>query len=166
MTSQGGTKKEDSQKGPRGKEFDEARQGPRKEREVPRKGREGLGGEEGIPGGGRERTAKCTLVRDLLRPCDRPDLVDRPDVGAEPAMDAEHLPVDEGAEREVIKHLAAGLPDRSVAVLLLALVVEAVHLRRTVVVGIRRKGRQCISLWRRSVVRREATAGGKRSGPG
>jgi len=77
---------------------------------------------------GRARTAEGALVRDLLGPGDRPDLVDRPDVRAEAAVDAEDLAVDQGAEREVVKDLAAGLPDRAVAVLLLAFVVEAVDL--------------------------------------
>ena len=44
-------------------------------------------------------------------------------------MDAKDTAVDDGAEGEVIEHLAAPAPDVGRAVLALALVVEAVHLR-------------------------------------
>ena len=43
-------------------------------------------------------------------------------------MYTEYFTVDDGCKREEIKHLAAGLPDAGVAVLLLAFLVEPVHL--------------------------------------
>lgn len=44
-------------------------------------------------------------------------------------MHAEHPAVDDRAEREVVEDLAAPAPDVAAAVLALAFVVEAVHLR-------------------------------------
>lgn len=67
-------------------------------------------------------------MRDLLSPRNRPNLVYRPDIRTQPAVHAQHLAVNERSQREVVKHLAAGLPDGRVAVFLLALVVETVHL--------------------------------------
>lgn len=54
--------------------------------------------------------AKGALVRDLLRPGDHPDLVDGADLGAEAAVDAEDLAVDDRREDEEVKDVAAGLP--------------------------------------------------------
>jgi hypothetical protein len=46
-----------------------------------------------------------------------------------PAMDAEHLVVDDDAEREVVEQVSEVFPHVRRVVLLVALVVEAVHLR-------------------------------------
>ncbi len=43
-------------------------------------------------------------------------------------MDAENGAVDDGCEDEEVKNLTAGLPDRGIAVFVLALFVEAVDL--------------------------------------
>lgn len=68
-------------------------------------------------------------MRDLLRAGDDADLVERADFRAEAAVHAQHFAVDDGREREEVEDLAARLPHRGVAVFLLALLVEAVHLR-------------------------------------
>lgn len=56
------------------------------------------------------------------------DLVEGADFGAESAVHAEDFAVDDGCEGEKVEDLTARLPDRGVAVLLLALLVEAVDL--------------------------------------
>jgi hypothetical protein len=43
-------------------------------------------------------------------------------------VDAENLTVDDGGKDEEIEHMTAGLPNRGVAVLLLTLFVESIHL--------------------------------------
>ena len=65
---------------------------------------------------------------DLLVPLNEPDLVQGPDVGREAAVDAEDLAVDEGGDGEHVEHLAAVAPHVTVAVLVLALVIETVDL--------------------------------------
>lgn len=44
-------------------------------------------------------------------------------------MNTQYSPVDDGAQRHEIEYLTAGLPYRSISVLLEALFVEAVYLR-------------------------------------
>ena len=67
-------------------------------------------------------------MRDLLVPLDESDLVQGPDVGGEPAVDAEDLAVDERGDGKHVEHLAAVAPHVAVAILVLALVIETVHL--------------------------------------
>ena len=56
------------------------------------------------------------------------DLVDSSNLGAQATMNTEDLTIDDSCEDEEIENLAARLPDRRVAVLLLTLFVEAVDL--------------------------------------
>jgi hypothetical protein len=56
------------------------------------------------------------------------DLVDSSNLGAQATMNTEDLTIDDGCEDEEIENLAARLPDRRIAVLLLALFVETVDL--------------------------------------
>ena len=72
--------------------------------------------------------AEGALVGDLLGAGDDTDLVDGADLRAQAAVHAEDGPVDDGGQHEEVEDLAAGLPDRGVAVFLLALFVEPVHL--------------------------------------
>jgi hypothetical protein len=65
---------------------------------------------------------------DLLRTGNHSYLIDRPDLWAQPAMDTQHLPVDNRSQDEEIKDMAACFPYRGVAVFLLALFVETVYL--------------------------------------
>lgn len=67
-------------------------------------------------------------MRDFLRTGNDADLVEGPDLGGKAAMDAEHSAVDDGGEGEEIEDLTAGFPDGGVAVLLLALLIETIHL--------------------------------------
>lgn len=68
------------------------------------------------------------LVRYLDPPVDGPDLVDGFDFGAEAAVDAHDLPVDDGAQRQVVEDLGAVLPGVRVTVFPVDLVEEAIHL--------------------------------------
>lgn len=74
------------------------------------------------------KIAESALMRDLLGARNDADLVNRADLGTETAVDAENGTVDNGGKNKKVKHLAASLPDRGVAVLLLALLVETVDL--------------------------------------
>ena len=65
----------------------------------------------------------------LLEPVQRPDVVEGVDGGAEAAVEAEDLPVDERREGQVVEEVGEVLPHVGVAVLAQALVVEAVDLR-------------------------------------
>ena len=65
---------------------------------------------------------------DLLGARYDADLVQGADLGRQAAVDTEHLAVDDGGEGEEVEDLAARLPHRGVAILLLALLVEAVDL--------------------------------------
>jgi hypothetical protein len=67
-------------------------------------------------------------VRHLLLPVERAHLVERADGGGEAPVHREDAPVDERAEREVVKGVGGGAPDGGGAVLADALVVEAVDL--------------------------------------
>jgi hypothetical protein len=75
-----------------------------------------------------DQVTEGTLVRDLLRAGYNTDLIHRTDLGAQTTVDTENLTINDGSEDKEIKDLAARLPDRRVAVLLLALLVEAVDL--------------------------------------
>lgn len=54
--------------------------------------------------------AEGPLVRDLLGPRHDADLVDRADLGAQPAVHAEHRAVDDGGQHQEVEDLAARLP--------------------------------------------------------
>lgn len=103
------------------------------------------------------RTAERTLVRNFLVARNGADLIQRLHVGREAAMHAQHLAIDDlkrttkkeettvmsvsfsvsalcsyRRQREIVKDLRAVLPGVRVAVLLLALVVEAVDLKHNI----------------------------------
>lgn len=67
-------------------------------------------------------------MRHLLSPSNDTNLVQGAYVWREAAVDAEDPAIDDGGEVEVVEDLTACLPYVCVAVLVLALVVEAVHL--------------------------------------
>ena len=75
-----------------------------------------------------DEIAEGAFVGNLL--CSRYDanLVQRADLGRQSTVHAEHLAVDNGCEGKEVEDLTTRLPDRGVAVLGLALLVEAVHL--------------------------------------
>jgi len=72
--------------------------------------------------------AEGALMRNLLVSGDGSDLIDGADVRREASVDTENLAVNESGEGEVVEDLCAIFPGVGVAVLLLALIVEAVHL--------------------------------------
>lgn len=74
------------------------------------------------------KIAEGTLMRNLLSPRNDADLVNRADLGTKTAVDAKNGTVNDGGENKEVKHLAACLPDRGIAVLLLTLLVETVDL--------------------------------------
>jgi hypothetical protein len=74
------------------------------------------------------KIAEGTLVRNLLGSCYDTNLVNCSDLGTQPAVDAENLPVNNGCQNQEVEYLTTSLPDRGVAILLLALFVETVDL--------------------------------------
>jgi hypothetical protein len=75
-----------------------------------------------------DQVAKCTLMWNLLGTSDDADLINSTDLRAQSTMNAENLTINNGGEDKEIENLAARLPDRCIAVLLLALLVETVNL--------------------------------------
>jgi len=75
-----------------------------------------------------DKIAERAFVWNLLSPRYNANLVECPDLGAEASVHAEHLAVYYGGKRKEVEYLAAGFPDRSVAIFLLALFVESVYL--------------------------------------
>ena len=75
-----------------------------------------------------DEIAEGALVGNLLCPRYDANLVQRADLGRQSTVHAEHLAVDDGCQGKEVEDLTAGLPDRGVAVLGLAFLVEAVHL--------------------------------------
>ena len=65
---------------------------------------------------------------NLLGAGNDPDLIQRADFRAQASVHAQHFAVDDSTEDEEVEDLAAGLPDRGVAVFLLAFFVEAIDL--------------------------------------
>lgn len=76
-----------------------------------------------------DKVAEGSLVGNLLGACDDADLVDGANFGGKAPVYAQDLTVNDGRQHEEIKDLAARLPYGGVAVLVLALFIEAVHLR-------------------------------------
>ena len=66
---------------------------------------------------------------DLLIPFDEPDVIEGPYVWRESSVNAEDLSVDEGGHGQHVEDAAAVPPRVRVAVLVLAFVVEPVHLK-------------------------------------
>lgn len=67
-------------------------------------------------------------MRHFLRTGNDTDLIQCPNVWTQSTMDAKHSAVNDGGKVEVVKDLAAALPDVGIAVFALALVVKAVYL--------------------------------------
>ena len=72
--------------------------------------------------------AECAFMRDLLRSGDHADLVERSYLRAQATVHAENFAINYSSQSHKIEDLAAGFPDRGVAVLLDTLIIEAVHL--------------------------------------
>jgi hypothetical protein len=75
-----------------------------------------------------DQIAESAFMGDLLSTSYDTNLVDRSNLGTQATMNTEDLAIDDGREDEEIENLAAGLPDRCVAVLLLTLLVETIYL--------------------------------------
>jgi hypothetical protein len=75
-----------------------------------------------------DKVTESTLMRDLLSTSNHADLINGADLRAEATVNTQNLTINDGSKDKEIENLAAGLPNRSVAVLLLTLLVEAVHL--------------------------------------
>jgi len=76
-----------------------------------------------------DQIAEGALVRDLLVPLDRSNLVQRLDVRRKAAVNAEDLIVYDGGNGEKVEDFAAMTPRIGVAIFVLTLVVKAVNLR-------------------------------------
>ena len=74
------------------------------------------------------KVTESALMRNLLSTSNNTDLVDGADLRAEATVNAENFAIDDRSKDEKVEDLAAGLPDRSIAVLLLTLLVETVDL--------------------------------------
>jgi hypothetical protein len=72
--------------------------------------------------------AEGAFVRDLNPSVDGPDLIDCLDLWAQPPVDAHDLPVDYGAQWQVVEHFRAVLPGVRVPVFPVDLVEEPIHL--------------------------------------
>jgi hypothetical protein len=75
-----------------------------------------------------DKITEGTLMRNLLSTSNDADLINSADFRAESSVNAEDLTINDSGKDEEVKDLAAGLPNRGVAVLLLTLLVEAVDL--------------------------------------
>ena len=67
-------------------------------------------------------------MRNFLIPLDQPDVIKRSNFRREAAVDAEDLVVDEGCHREHVEDSAAVAPGAGVAVFVLTLIIETIHL--------------------------------------
>jgi hypothetical protein len=74
------------------------------------------------------QVAERTLMGDFLGSRNDTNLVNCTNLRAQTAVNAEDFTIHNGSENKEVKDLAAGLPNRCVAVLLLALFVEAIDL--------------------------------------
>jgi hypothetical protein len=75
-----------------------------------------------------QQIAKRALVRDLLIALERADLIDCRQVGAQPAVQAQDRPVDDGGDRQIVERFHTVLPRIGTAVLSETLIVQTVHL--------------------------------------
>ena len=76
-----------------------------------------------------EQITHGALMRHLLNPIERADIVERVDAGRQAAVQTEDLVVDERGQGQVVEQVGKVLPHVGVAVLAQAFVVEAVDLR-------------------------------------
>lgn len=67
-------------------------------------------------------------MRNLLGTSNNTDLIYRSNFGTESAVYTQNFAVDNSCKNEKVKDVAAGLPHRSVAIFLLALLIKAVDL--------------------------------------
>jgi hypothetical protein len=75
-----------------------------------------------------DQVAESTLMRNLLGTSNDTDLINSANLRAQTTMNAKNFTINNGGEDKEIENLAARLPDRRIAVLLLALFVETVDL--------------------------------------
>lgn len=75
-----------------------------------------------------DQVAKGTFMRDFLSTSNNTDLINSADLWAQTTMNAKNLAINNCGKDEEIKDLAARLPDGSVAIFLLALLIEAINL--------------------------------------
>mmetsp|Transcript_7045 Transcript_7045/g.18173 ORF Transcript_7045/g.18173 Transcript_7045/m.18173 type:complete len:311 (+) Transcript_7045:154-1086(+) len=76
-----------------------------------------------------QQVAHGPLVRHLLLPVDAPDLIDRRDARRQAPVHAQHHPIHQRSQAQIIKHLHAVPPHVECVVLSQALIVEPVNLR-------------------------------------
>jgi len=75
-----------------------------------------------------DQVTESTFVRNLLSTSDNTNLIDCANLRAQATVNTEDLAIHDGSEDEKVENLAARLPDRSIAILLLTLLVETIDL--------------------------------------
>ena len=75
-----------------------------------------------------DQVTKGTFVWNLLRASNNTNLVESADFRTEATVHAKNFAIDQRCEGKEVKDLAGCLPHRRIAVLLLTLFVEAIHL--------------------------------------
>lgn len=75
-----------------------------------------------------EQVAHGSLVRHLLYPIERSDVIQRIDAWGETTVKTEDLVVDQSGKREVVEKICEVFPNVGIAILSKALIIEAVHL--------------------------------------
>eukprot|EP00166_Cyanidium_caldarium_P005904 ctg_754.g447 len=81
-----------------------------------------------VVGVGPQQITHRALVRHLLHPIQRPDLIQRVHRGRQAAVQTQNAVVDQRCQRHIVEHVGKILPHVGVAVLSQALIVKAVHL--------------------------------------
>ena len=75
-----------------------------------------------------DQVAESAFMRNLLGTSDDTNLINSTNLRAQTTMNAKNFAINNGGEDKEIENLAARLPDRRIAVFLLALFVEAIDL--------------------------------------
>ncbi len=75
-----------------------------------------------------DQVTEGTLMRNFLSAGDNTDLIDGTDLRTQTTMNTENFTINNGSKNKEIEDLAARFPNRSIAILLLTLLVETINL--------------------------------------
>lgn len=75
-----------------------------------------------------DKIAEGAFMRDLLGTSDDTNLIQCADLGTQTTVDAKNFAIHNGSKNQEVEDLAAAFPHRGIAVLLLALFIEAIDL--------------------------------------
>lgn len=79
-------------------------------------------------GVGPHQITESSLMGNLLSSSNYTDLIDRPDFRTETSVYTKNFAINDGSKHEKVEYVAASLPNRGIAVFLLAFFVKTVHL--------------------------------------